>query len=84
MPGPTLGEECRNLWARVSAVAGAWSNDPTGPIQPGDFVATIGFASADYVAIDFVAAYLGLVSVPLQHNASALKSARSSQKPSHG
>ena len=35
----------------------------------GDVVATIGFASADYLVVDMVCAYLGLVTVPLQHNA---------------
>ncbi|HEY0227625.1 MAG TPA: AMP-binding protein, partial [Mycobacterium sp.] len=30
---------------------------------------TIGFSSADYLVVDMVCAYLGLVTVPLQHNA---------------
>jgi fatty acid CoA ligase FadD9 len=61
----------RDLWARVSAVAAAWRNDPDYPLNPGDFVATVGFASPDYLTVDLVCAYLGLVSVPLQHNAPA-------------
>jgi fatty acid CoA ligase FadD9 len=56
----------RELWARVSAIAGAWHQDSIGA---GDFVATIGFASPDYLTVDLVCCYLGLVSVPLQHNA---------------
>ena len=42
---------------------------PPHPVNPGDFVATIGFASPDYFTVDLACAYLGLVSVPLQHNA---------------
>nr|WP_234835122.1 carboxylic acid reductase [Mycolicibacterium stellerae] len=59
----------REVWDRVSAIATALHNDPAAPVYPGDFVATIGFASPDYFSIDMACAYLGLVSVPLQHNA---------------
>lgn len=59
----------RQLWARASAIAAAWRHDPNQPLTPGDLVATIGFASPDYLAIDLACAYLGLVSVPLQHSA---------------
>jgi fatty acid CoA ligase FadD9 len=59
----------RDLWTRVGAVAAAWRNHPIHPVAPGDFLATIGFASPDYLTVDLVSAYLGLVSVPLQHNA---------------
>lgn len=58
----------RELWARVAAVAAAWRHDPIHPLNPGDVVATVGFASPDYLTVDLVCAYLGLVSVPLQHN----------------
>jgi fatty acid CoA ligase FadD9 len=58
-----------DLWARVSAIAGAWRHDPNHPVNPGDFVASVGFASPEYLIVDLVCAYLGLVSVPLQHNA---------------
>src|SRR5690242_1346076 len=57
------------LWSDVKAIAAAWSTDMT-PVEPGEFVATIGIGSTDYVRVDLVCAYLGLVSVPLQHNAS--------------
>ncbi len=57
------------LWANVRAVAAAWRHDPVHPVSPGDFVAAVGFASAEYLTIDLVCAYLGLVTVPLQHNA---------------
>ena len=61
----------RELWANVRAVATALRHDEANPVQPGDFVATLGFASAEYLTIDLVSAYLGLVVVPLQHNAAA-------------
>lgn len=59
----------RDVWDRVRAIASAWRNDPENPVVPGDVVATIGFSSADYLVVDMVCAYLGLVTVPLQHNA---------------
>jgi fatty acid CoA ligase FadD9 len=59
----------RELWDRVRAIAAAWRHDPENPVVPGDVVATIGFSSADYLVVDMVCAYLGLVTVPLQHNA---------------
>ena len=59
----------REVWDRVSAIATALHNDPAAPVNPGDFVATIGFASPEYFSVDLTCAYLGLVSVPLQHNA---------------
>jgi fatty acid CoA ligase FadD9 len=55
------------LWADVRAIAATWSTDDV-PVRPGDFVATIGFASADYLTVDLVCGYLALVAVPLQHN----------------
>jgi fatty acid CoA ligase FadD9 len=61
----------RRLWANVGAIAGAWRHDPTNPVAPGDVVATVGFASAEYLTIDLVCGYLGLVAVPLQHNTTA-------------
>lgn len=59
----------RHLWDNVRAAAAAWRHDPEHPVAPGDFVATVGFASPDYLTIDLVCGYLGLVAVPLQHNA---------------
>jgi fatty acid CoA ligase FadD9 len=61
----------RDLWDNVRAVAAAWRNDEANPVAPGDFVATLGFSSPEYLTIDLVAGYLGLVAVPLQHNAAA-------------
>src|ERR1700730_732508 len=61
----------REVWARASAIASAWRHDARHPVNPGDFVATVGFASPDYLIVDLVCAYLGLVTVPLQHNAPA-------------
>ncbi|WP_025734970.1 carboxylic acid reductase [Mycobacterium genavense] len=59
----------RDVWDRVRAIATAWSSDPENPVTAGDVVATVGFSSADYLVVDLVCAYLGLVTVPLQHNA---------------
>jgi fatty acid CoA ligase FadD9 len=59
-----------DLWARVSAIASTWRQDARHPVTPGDFVAIVGFASPEYLMVDLACAYLGLVSVPLQHNAS--------------
>src|SRR6201991_4994042 len=56
----------REFWARVRATASAWRHDLAHPARVGDVVATVGFASADYLVIDLVCAYLGLVTVPLQ------------------
>jgi fatty acid CoA ligase FadD9 len=53
----------RELWARVGAVAAARRHDPIDPLNPGDVVATVGFASPEYLTVDLVCAYLGLVSV---------------------
>jgi fatty acid CoA ligase FadD9 len=55
------------LWSEVKAVAAVWSSDEV-PVGAGDVVASIGFASADYLRVDLAFAHLGLVSVPLQHN----------------
>lgn len=61
----------RELWDNVRAIAAAWRNDPVHPTAAGDFVATVGFASAEYLTVDLVCGYLGLVAVPLQHNTTA-------------
>src|ERR1700684_3819716 len=61
----SYGDVC----TRVRAFAAACHRDETSPVSPGDFVATIGFAGPSYLTVELVCAYLGLVSVPLQHNA---------------
>ncbi|CDO86347.1 oxidoreductase [Mycobacterium triplex] len=63
----------RDLWANVRAVATAWRSDETAPVAPGDVVATLGFASPEYLTLDLVTGYLGLVAVPLQHNATGAR-----------
>src|SRR6478609_8334971 len=45
-----------DLWAQVRAIATAWRNDPDHPVSPGDFVATVGFASPDYLKVDLACA----------------------------
>ncbi len=59
----------REVWARVAAIATALRQDGSHPVSPGDVLASIGFASADYLVFDLVCAYLGLVSAPLPHSA---------------
>ena len=59
----------REFWDRVRAIARAWRHDPVHPATAGDVVATIGFASADYLVVEMACAYLALAMVPLQHNA---------------
>ncbi|MEV5839447.1 carboxylic acid reductase [Nocardia sp. NPDC052112] len=61
----TYGE----LWARVGAIATAWHHNPDNPIEAGDFIATLGFTSADYTTLDLACLYLGAVAVPLQAGA---------------
>jgi len=61
----------RDLWANVRAVAAAWRHDEANPVAPGDFVATVGFGSPEYLTLDLVCGYLGLVAVPLQQSAAA-------------
>jgi fatty acid CoA ligase FadD9 len=61
----------RDLWANVRAIASAWRHDEANPVAPGDFVGTLGFASPEYLTLDLVCGYLGLVAVPLQHNAAS-------------
>jgi fatty acid CoA ligase FadD9 len=63
----------REVWDRVRAIASAWRHDAENPVSAGDVVATVGFSSADYLVVDMVCAYLGLVTVPLQHNSPAPK-----------
>ncbi len=59
----------REVWDRVGAIATALHDDSSAPVRAGDFIATIGFSSPDYLTVDLASNYLGLVSVPLQHNA---------------
>ncbi|MFE3058280.1 carboxylic acid reductase [Nocardia sp. NPDC059239] len=59
----TYGE----VWERARAVATGWSAQG---IRPADFIATIGFTSAEYLTLDLATTCLGAVSVPLQHSAS--------------
>ncbi|HEX7309405.1 carboxylic acid reductase [Lentzea sp.] len=58
----TYGE----LWADAGALAAEWAARGIGA---GDFVATIGFTSGEYQAVDLAAIRLGAVTVPLQPNA---------------
>ena len=59
----------RDVWSRVRAIAASWRRGTSRPIRPGEAVVTIGFASVDYLTLELACNYLGLVAVPLQHNA---------------
>ena len=59
----------RTMWARVSAIASVWGQHALYRVVPGAKVAAIGFASPEYLMVDLVCAYLGLVSAPISHSA---------------
>ena len=59
------------LWERAGAIAAQWRQDGENPVLEGDFVASIGFASCDYAALDLACVRLGAVAVPLQSGATA-------------
>ena len=54
------------LWTRAGAVAADWQANS---VAPGDFVATLGFTSGDYTAVDLACLRLGATVVPLQAGA---------------
>ncbi|MFD4635963.1 carboxylic acid reductase [Lentzea sp. NPDC058436] len=56
----------RELWADAGALAAEWAARGIGA---GDFVATIGFTSGEYMTVDLAAIRLGAVTVPLQPTA---------------
>ncbi|WP_435591420.1 carboxylic acid reductase [Nocardia sp. bgisy118] len=60
----TYGE----VWARVGAVAAHWHHEIS--VRAGDFVAILGFTSAEYTVLDLACVHLGAVAVPLQSGAS--------------
>ena len=65
----------RDLWARIGAVASDWHHHGEHPLQPGDFVCVLGFASIDYTAAKLACVHLGAVVVPLQTSAPATQHA---------
>ncbi|MFI9381536.1 carboxylic acid reductase [Kutzneria sp. NPDC052558] len=56
---------------RVAAIAAELRQHDEHPLRPGDVVATIGFASGDYTAMDLACVHTGAVTVPLQNSATA-------------
>ncbi|MGY0499164.1 carboxylic acid reductase [Nocardia sp. FBN12] len=54
------------VWERTRALAAAWHRDG---VIAGDFVAVLGFTSADYTVLDLATIHLGGVAVPLQAGA---------------
>lgn len=59
----------RELWQRINAIATDWLAHQTFPISSGEFVCTLGFASADYITVDLACALTGAVTVPVQYDA---------------
>jgi fatty acid CoA ligase FadD9 len=59
------------LWSRVRATASEWHHHASSPVKAGDFIAILGFASADYATMALAAVHLGAVNVPLQATAPA-------------
>ncbi len=57
------------IWHRVTALAAAWRSE----LDPGDFVAILGFTSADFVTVDLASTLLGAPNVPLQAGAPAAR-----------
>lgn len=55
------------VWRRVRALAAAWQ----GEVDPGEFVAILGFTSPDFVTVDLATTLLGVTNVPLQAGAPA-------------
>lgn len=53
----------------ISAILAEWQHGDI-PMGAGDFIATIGFSSPDYVTLDLATLMNGSVSIPLQHNTS--------------
>ncbi|MEU4650439.1 carboxylic acid reductase [Nocardia fluminea] len=54
------------VWARTRALAAAWHRDG---VVAGDFIAVLGFTSADYTVLDLATIHLGGVAVPVQAGA---------------
>ncbi|MGW0324217.1 carboxylic acid reductase [Nocardia sp. NPDC003183] len=54
------------VWERTRALAAAWHSDG---VVAGDFIAVLGFTSADYTVLDLATIHVGGVAVPLQAGA---------------
>ncbi len=57
------------LWEQVKSLSSAFAHDPEIALEPGDMVATLGFAGPDYAALLLAVQYNGLPYVPLPSNA---------------
>ncbi|WP_158636154.1 carboxylic acid reductase [Tsukamurella sputi] len=67
--GPYVTVSYGDIWRRVSALAAAWQSE----LAVGDFVAILGFTSADFVTVDLATTLLGAPNVPLQAGAPAAR-----------
>ncbi|MFE5475622.1 AMP-binding protein [Nocardia sp. NPDC056541] len=57
----------RQFHSLINCLRARWSAPDGGELTAGDFVATLGFTSADYAVVDLACTLSGLVTVPL-HN----------------
>lgn len=57
------------LWQQVRSLSSAFAHDPDFALQPGDMIATIGFAGPEYAALLLAVQFNGLPYVPLPSNA---------------
>ncbi len=60
----------QHLHGLVQSLANIWNSDSRYAVGTREFVATLGFVSADFVLIDIACVFNGVVSVPLQTNMS--------------
>jgi fatty acid CoA ligase FadD9 len=56
----------RELQERVRAIAMAWRHHPVHHVMPDEMVCAMGFASTDFMSLDFATVHAQAVSVPLQ------------------
>jgi fatty acid CoA ligase FadD9 len=56
----------RELQERVRAIAMAWRHHPVHRVMPDEMVCAMGFASTDFMSLDFATVHAQAVSVPLQ------------------
>lgn len=55
----------RDLWSAVRAIAADWHDHGQLSVLAGDFVCTLGFASADYLTVELACSLAGAVTVPV-------------------
>lgn len=58
------------LQRQIHCLASAWQNHPIHRVAPDEFVCIFGFASADFLIVDFACYYTHAITVPLQSSTS--------------